>query len=420
VRRRLDRIAALRPLRHRDFALMWAGFSVSLLGDGVYLVAIAWQAYELSNTPAALSIVGFAWTLPMVLALVAGGVVSDRYDRRRVMLSADLLRAVVVGAVALLSTTGVLELWHLVALVAVYGVGDALFLPAATAVVPAIVPVDELVRANALEHLARPLAMRFAGPALGGVLVAAGGAGAGFTLNAATFLVSAAFIGAMRPQPAPGQGQRARGAAIREVREGLAYVRAHPWLWATLGAVALSLLAFYGPLEVLVPYRIKNELGLDAGAFGAVLAAGGAARVAAAIFLGQRGLPRRHVTVMYLCWALATGSIAGYAFADESWQLLAIAAGAGLLEGVGAIIWGTLMQTRVPSELLGRVSSLDWLVSTALIPISFALTGPLAEAFGTGPVLVGAGAAGLVFMSSFLLVPGVRDPQRTPLPARAG
>jgi MFS family permease len=420
VNRHVARIGALRPLRHRDFALMWAGFATSLMGDGVYIVAIAWQAYELSDTPAALSIVGVAWTLPMVLLLLAGGVVSDRYERRRVMVGADLLRALTVAVIAALSLSGAIELWHLVVLVVFYGVGDALFLPAATAIVPTLIPADELVRANALEHLARPLALRFAGPALGGVLVAAGGAGLGFAFDAVTFLVSAAFVAAMSRHPIAAGADRTVRAAGREVREGFAYVRSQPWLWATLGAAALGLLAVYGPLQVLVPYRIKQELGLGAGTFGAVLAAGGVARIGAAIAVGQRGLPRRHVTVMYACWTLATAAIAGFAVATATWQLMAIAAFAGLLEGVAAIVWGTLLQTRVPSRLLGRVSSLDWMVSAALIPVSFALAGPLAEALGTGTVLFVAGAAGSVFTLAFVLVPGVRAPERTPASAQVG
>jgi DHA3 family tetracycline resistance protein-like MFS transporter len=420
VRRALGRVGALRPLRHRDFALMWAGLATSLLGDGIYLVAIAWQAYELSDSPLALSAVGVAWTLPMVLFLLAGGIISDRRDRRRLMVTADLLRAGVVAVAAVLSLSGAIELWHLVALVAIYGVGDALFLPSATAIVPSLVPRDEVVLANALEQLARPLTLRFGGPALGGLIVALGGPGLGFALDAVTFLVSAACVAAMRPAPAPGavgSANRAARAAMRELREGLSYVRSQAWLWATLGAAALALLAFQGPLEVLVPYRIKHELGLGAATFGAVLAAGGLGRVVGALTIGQRGLPRRHVTVMYLSWALATAAIAGYAVANERWQLMAIAAVAGLLEGTGAIVWGTLMQTRVPRHLLGRVSSLDWMVSTALIPLSFALAGPLGEAFGAQAVLLGAGAAGLVFGLAFLLVPGVRDPERTPLPS---
>lgn len=412
----MNRIAALRPLRHRDFALMWAGFSTSLLGDGVYLVSIAWQAYELSSTPAALSIVGVAWTLPTVLLLLAGGVVSDRRDRRRVMLAADFLRAGSVAIAAVLSLTGALELWQLVILVAVYGVGDALFLPAATAIVPTLVPPDEVVEANALEHLARPLTLRFLGPALGGVIVAFGGAGLGFAFDAVTFLVSALCLTLMRAGPVPANvASRSLRAATREVREGFAYVRSEPWLWATLAAAGLALLAFYGPLEVLLPYLIKHELGLGAGTFGAVLAAGGLAQIVVALAMSQHGLPRRHVTTMYLSWAAATAVIAGYAFVTEQWQLMAIAAVAGGLQGAGSIVWGTLMQTRVPTQLLGRVSSVDWMVSTALIPVSFALAGPLGEAFGAQAVLLAAGSAGAIFGLAFLLVPGVRDPERAPV-----
>jgi type IV secretory pathway TrbF-like protein len=421
----LTRIGALRPLRHRDFALMWAGLSTSLLGDGVYLIAIAWQAYELSNSPTALSIVGVAWTLPTVIVLLGMGVVSDRRDRRAMMLSADILRAVVVAVAGTLSLAGVLRLWELVVLVAIYGVGDAVFLPASTAIVPTLIPADEVVQANALHQLARPLAFRFAGPALGGVIVALGGAGLGFWFDAATFAVSAACLAAMRPRPAPDRARpapdhpREAAAAGREVREGLAYVRSQPWLWATLGSAALALLAFLGPLEVLLPYRIKVELGLGAGTFGAVLAAGGLAQVVVAVTMGQYGLPRRHVTFMYVCWALATCPFAAYAFATQRWQLMALTAVAGALQCAGTIVWGTLMQTRVPGPLLGRVASVDWLVSIALTPLSFALAGPLGEAFGTRQVFLVGGLAATVVTFGFLMVPGVRDPERTPVRERA-
>ncbi len=410
------RVAALRPLRHRDFALMWAGLSASMIGDGVYLVAIAWQAYELSGTPAALSAVGFAWTLPTVLFLLAGGVVSDRRERRRIMLAADVLRALVVAAIAALSLTGALEMWQLVALVAVYGVGDALFYPASTAIVPMLVPAEELMHANALEQLVRPLALRFAGPAIGGLIVGAGGAGSGFGFDAVSFAISAACLAAMPALPAPAAAARSLRDGVREAREGLAYVRAHAWLWATLAAAGLGIFAFYGPLEVLLPYRIKNELGLGAGTFGAVLAAGGLARVVAALAIGQRGMPRRRVMVMYLSWSLSTAAIAGYAYATASWTMMVIAAVSGVLEAIGALIWGTLMQTLVPGRLLGRVSSVDLTISFGLVPLSFALAGPLAAAFGTRAVLVGAGAIGAACIAVFLLVPGVRDPERQTVP----
>jgi MFS family permease len=139
--------------------------TVSMLGDGIYFVAVAWQVYELSNAPTALSAVGVAWTLPMVLFLLLGGVVSDRLERRRVMIAADLVRGIAIGAIGALSLTGSLELWHLIVLVGIYGVGEAFFGPAFGAIVPDIVPQTLLVEANSVNQVVRPLAHRLIGPA---------------------------------------------------------------------------------------------------------------------------------------------------------------------------------------------------------------------------------------------------------------
>jgi MFS family permease len=216
--------------------------SVSLLGDGIYFVAIAWQVYELSNAPTALSIVGVAWTLPMVLFLLAGGVLSDRFDRRSLMILSDLVRALAIGVIGVLSVSGVLELWHLLVLVAVYGAGEAVFGPAFNAIVPDIVPQEHLVQANSLDMLMRPLGAQLLGPAIGGIAVATLGAGAAFLLDAATFVVSAACLLAIprRPLPIP----EVRAGAMRELGEGFRFVRGHVWLWGTLAAAAVSLLFF--------------------------------------------------------------------------------------------------------------------------------------------------------------------------------
>jgi DHA3 family tetracycline resistance protein-like MFS transporter len=410
-RHAVGRVGILRPLRHRDFALLWTGLTVSLLGDGIYLVAVAWQVYELSNAPTALSVVGLAWTLPTVLLLLGGGVLSDRFDRRLLMVGADVLRAAAIGTIAVLSLTGVLELWHLLVLVAVYGAGEALFLPSVTAITPVLVPPEELVQANALEHVIRPLATRFLGPALGGALVGLGGAGVGFGVDAASFVISTICVLAIRPRAAPPQPE-ARPSAIAEVREGLTFVRREPWLWATLCSAGIALLMFWGPLQVLLPFIIKNELHLGAGTFGAVLASGGLGSVVAAFAIGQRGLPRRFVTWMYVAWSFATLELVLYAVADARWQFLAISLLAGGLTTLGNLTWATLLRSRVPSELMGRVSSVDWQVSIALIPLSFALTGPIAQALGAKTTLIAAGVLGTVAPIAFLFVRGVRDPER--------
>ena len=301
----------------------------------------------------------------------------------------------------------------MVVLVAVYGVGEALFQPSFAAIVPDVVPHGELLQANALKELVEPLGLRFAGPALGGVLIAAFGVGTALMVNAATFLVSALAVSFMVRQP---PHREESGSFTADLREGVSYVRAHAWLWATLAGAALFLLVTYGPYEVLLPYIIRNDLGGDAATFGTVLAAGGLGSIAAALVLSRTGAPRKHVLFMWLAWGVGTALDIGLAVANAAWQMCAIAFVSFAFSTSGMIVWNTLINTLVPAEMLGRVSSVDWFVSVGLIPVSFALTGPVSELLGARLTLGLAGVAGL-FSFALLLVPG-RARSRTPPAAR--
>jgi hypothetical protein len=409
---RLSRVGILRPLRIRDFALLWAGAAVSLAGDGVYVVALAWQVYDLSDSPSALSLVGVAWTLPVGLFVLLGGVVSDRFERRRIMIVTDVIRAFAAATIGVLSLTGSIELWHLIVLAAVFGTGEAFFGPAFTSVVPQIVPRELLLQANSLDQFIRPFAFLLVGPALGGWLVVVLGPGQAFMLDAGTFLVSAAAISLIRRRTTVRAVPTSGASMLRELREGFAFVRAHAWLWATLLAAAVFLLAYWGPIEVLVPYRVRNELGGSAGDFGLVLACGGIGSILAALIMGQRGLPRRHITFMYGAWTIGSLALVGFGLAGSVWQLQAISLLEGAFFTAGMVVWGTLLQTLVPGELLGRVTSLDWFISTSLVPVSFALTGPVSHALGAQSTLVVAGIAAALATIVFLFVPGVRDTER--------
>jgi hypothetical protein len=410
---KLSRVGILRPLRIRDFALLWTGATVSLMGDGVYVVAIAWQVYTLSDSPTALSLVGVAWTLPLGLFVLLGGVVSDRFERRRIMIAADVVRAAAAGTIGALSLTGAIELWHLIALAAVFGTGEAFFGPAFTSIVPQIVPRHLLLQANSLDQFIRPFAFLLVGPALGGWLVAALGPGEAFVLDAATFLVSALSISLIRQRSRiRAEASEAKTSLLRELREGFAFVRAHAWLWATLLAAAVFLLAYWGPIDVLVPYRVRNELGGEASDFGLVLACGGIGSILAALVLGQRGLPRRHITFMYSAWTIGSLALVGFGLAGAVWQMQVISFLEGAFFTAGMVVWGTLVQTLVPGELLGRVTSLDWFVSTSLVPVSFALTGPVSAGLGAQTTLIAAGIAAAIATIVFLFVPGVRDTER--------
>jgi MFS family permease len=381
--------------------------TVSLLGDGIFLVAMAWQAYDLWNAPAALSLIGVGMTVPMIVFLLPAGVLSDRLDRRSLMLVADLGRAVVLALLAALALTGLLAYWQLLAVVAVYSVGTAFFTPAFEAVVPDIVPPADLPAANSLDQFVKPIALRLAGPALGGALVASVGAGTAFAIDAASFLASTAAVFLIRPT-AHARSEHV-DSSWRAVKEGLAFVRRRVWLWGTLLSAAIAYLAFMGPTEVLLPYLVKNELDASARDLGLVFAAGGVGAIAAALIMGQRGQPRRDVTFMYGTWTLATLAVAGYGLATASWQLMAACLVFNALEAAGTIVWATIKQRHVPASMLGRVSSLDWLISIGLLPLSFALTAPVAALVGVRATLVGAAAIGGAVTLAALFLPGMRD-----------
>lgn len=413
----------LAPLRVRDFRLLWVGMCISLLGDGAFLVALAWQVYTLGDGPAAMGMVGITMTVPTILFLLVGGVASDRFDRRRIMLATDAARFVAVGTLALLSVSGALELWHIAVLAAVYGTGQAFFAPAFDAIVPELLPRDLLGQANALDQFVRPVALRMAGPAVGGVLVAAVGAGAAFALDAATFAASALALLLMRPLAPRADGCNAAPSLVADLREGWRFVRDRRWLWVTFACAAVAYLLFMGPVEVLVPYIVKHDLEATARDLGLILGAGGLASILTAVVMGGRRTPRRNVTFIYVVWTAATVAVAGYGLGTAVWHLMLASAVFNALETAGTIVWATTKQRNVPSSMLGRVSSLDWLISIGLLPLSFALTGPVSAAIGAGTTLVAAGILGALVTCAGLLVPRVRaveEPRADRTPAAAG
>ena len=403
------RSSLVAPFRNRGFALLWTGMTVSLIGDGVLLVALAWQVYELSNAPTAMSMVGVAMTLPHVALLLLGGVVSDRFDRRKVMMASDAARAAAGATLGLLAVTGNLRLWHVLPLIAVYGAATAFFGPAFDAVVPDLVPEDQLPQANAIDQFARPFALRMTGPALGGFLIAAGGSGFAFLVDSGTFLVSMACLSRIKvPRAEPGPDGPPATSVVQDLREGLRFVRRNVWLWGTFSAATFAYLLFMGPVEVLLPYIVKNDLKAGAGALGAILAIGGLGSLAGALAVGARGTPVRCMRFIYLAWTCSTLVLAGYAFAGSVWQAMLISVLFSGFEAAGTVVWLTVKQRLVPRALLGRVSSLDWFISTGLVPLSFAITAPVAGLIGARGTFLLAGLLGSAVTLAFLFLPGMR------------
>jgi len=346
--------------------------------------------------------------------LLFGGVVSDRWERRSIMLGADLIRGIALMVLGVLSITGALELWHVTAIAVFYGAGSAFFVPAFDATVPDLVPDEDLAQANAVDHFVRPLAGRLIGPALAGWIIAECGAGWAFILATATFAASITCLIRLGPVPRTARhvAPQTRASMWAEIREGFAYVGSNVWLWGTFTGATVAYFLFLGPSEVLVPYIVKNELGGTATDLGTVFAIGGLGSVLSSLIMAQRGMPVRNMTFIYIAWSLSTLAVAGYGVAHATWQAMVVCFLFNAFESAGLIVWLTTKQILVPPHLLGRVSSLKS-IAIGLTPLSYAMAGAVADVLGTRPTLIGAGLLGAVATLAFLFLPGMRAVERT-------
>jgi predicted MFS family arabinose efflux permease len=342
-----------------------------------------------------------------VLLLLAGALV-DRLPRRLVVLGADALRAAAIATVALLIVAHALNLSELVLLSAAVGVGDAFFYPAYQAIMPELLPADLLTQGNAFNSASQTVGASFLGPALGGVIVAAGGTSTAFAIDAGTFVVSAVCLLVMAHVPAPAPSGRS---VLADTRQGIRWTIRQRWLWYGILAVGVGNFAAFSPLAVTIPLIVRDVLHQGPVAYGATFGACGLGGLLAAVVAGRFGSPKRRMSVIWAAWATAGVALVGIGLAPDVF----VVAGCGAITffGVtyGNLLWGALMQTAVPAQMLGRASSVDWLFSICLSPLGILFAGVLAGSIGVREtVLVGAGLG--VLACSVVFVPGVRDPDR--------
>jgi MFS family permease len=385
---------ALSPLRQPHYRLLLASMAFSLLAAGLWAVAVVWQVVALGGGPAALSLVAALGAGGMLATTLLGGALADRIQQRRILLATELVQGTTMALVAALSLAGAVQLWHLAAMSLVSGLAMGLYYPAYSALVPALVPEGELLAVNGLEGMVRPMLQNAAGPAAAGFLVAALSPGAAIAATAAASLLAAACLWVL-PTTAVRRDLSADGGAtglLTDVREGFVYMVRTPWLLATLLFASLMLLVFIGPLEVLVPFAIKDAGGGPT-QHGYVLAAFGIGGAVGSLVVASLRLPRRYLTVMNLFWGLGCIPLVVFGFDAHVWLMIAAGAVMGATFQAGMVIWGTLLQRRVPPALLGRVSSLDFFVSLSFMPLSMALAGTVSEVIGLTATFLVAGLA---------------------------
>jgi MFS family permease len=398
---------SLQVLREREYRLFFLGQAVSLLGDGMVNVALAFAVLDLTGSASSLGLVLAARMLPLVGFLLAGGVMADRLPRRTVMIAADLVRVASQGAIAALLIAGVAEVWQLAALSAVTGSATAFFNPASTGLMPAVVSRERLQQANALRGLAMA-AGQIAGPALAGILVAGAGAGWALAVDAATFAVSVAFLLRLH---VPAMERLVVRSLLADLREGWDTFRSLTWLWTFVAAATIG--NFVSAASgVLGPLVAKESLG-GATAWALIVSAVGVGSLAGGV-LALHVQPRRPMLMATLPLFLFAAPLAMLALEVPAVYI----AGVSLLSGAGLMIsntvWETTLQRHVPAEALSRVSSYDWFGSLAFQPIGFAIWGPVAELGGVSTTLWVAFAIQIATTTLLLLVPSIRHLQSTP------
>jgi MFS family permease len=367
-------------LRHRDFRLLFFGQGISVIGDRMVVVALAFAVIELGGSASDVGLVLAAGTAAIVTTLLAGGVVADRTSRRAVMLGADLLRLASQATMAVLVISGAGEVWMLGALAGVTGAGSGFFGPASTGLLPEIVSDDELQPANALRSTAVSTS-EIVGPALAGIVVAGAGAGWAIAADAATFGASAVFLALLRP---PAREVRERSSFLSELREGWVAFSSRRWVWAFVLYFAVANVA-WAAWQALGPVVAHRDLG-GAAVWGSVLAAMGAGALVGSLLATRVrvGRPLLFVASMEALFGLPIVFLA----AATSPVVIGVGtflSGMGMMLGMS--VWESTLQLHIPRESLSRVSSYDWFGSFAVVPLGLALWGGLADTIGVHTLL---------------------------------
>ncbi len=408
----------LAPFGFREYRLLIAAVSISIFAEGMWTVVMALQVIALDDDPAALSLVAACLAAGMLAFILVGGIAADRISQRAIIIAVESVNFATITTVAVLGATGTLRLWHMAVAAGALGVGAAFFFPAYSAYLPRILPAEHLLAANGVEGAVRPTLQQAVGPAIAGVLVGATFPTLGLVAVATLFGLGLALLVATRPvrKPHLRATTREKAHVLTDLREGLAFMVRTPWLLWTLLFASIFVMVAIGPIDVLLPFITRARFADGEQAYGFVLAAFGIGAALGALAVSSRRLPRRYLTVMMVAWGAGALPLVVVG-ATSSFPLMAGAVFVvGLADGAGMVIWGTLLQRRVPPEMLGRVSSLDFFVSLVFLPLSMAVAGPLSKVVSFQTIFLVAGVAPMVFGAIALVAARmVRDEVEHPL-----
>ena len=400
-------MSRLGPLREREFRLLFVGRTISTAGSAMAPVALAFAVLNtLHGSAADLGLVLTARTVPVVLLLLFGGVLSDRLPRHHVMVGSNIASGTSQAVTAALLLTGHARLWELAALGVINGASSAFFFPASNGVIPQTVPPSMLQQANATLRLTLN-ATNISGAALGGILVATTSPGWAIAADAATYGLAALTIGAMNLP----RGLHIEGSTmLHELRVGWQDFWSRTWLWAIVLQFGFVLAFENSAVQILGPAVANEHLGGPA-AWGAVLTATSIGLVASGVLM-LRWRPRRILLTATLSVFFFVLPLLALAKPAPLIVVIAAAFVAGAAYEVFGVLWDTAMQQEIPQDRLSRVSAYDALGSLALMPIALAALGPIASVFGTQRTLLACAALTIAATAPVLLSRDVRTLER--------
>jgi DHA3 family tetracycline resistance protein-like MFS transporter len=373
------KLAILELVRHREPALLISGQAVSNFGDGVALVALTLLVLDTTHSVTALGWFAAARMTPQVVFLLIGGAIVDRFSRRLLLILSDAVRAALTAGTVILILTHSLHYWELIVFGVVFGCFDALFFPAIAAFTPEIVSEELLPAMNAVRPLANNLMGSTIGPAVGGLL-AAFSTSLSIGVDCATFVLSATALALMKSTPKP---TRKEGATmIGDIKEGLHYVVRTRWLWTTSLSVTLVNAFVLTPMFVLIPFFLRHNLHLAKDYVGFAFAAAGITGALGALVVANLPMPKRRIRMMWTYWSIASLSALVMGVATNFAEVIIFPIVVSPMIIFGNVIFESMMQSEVPRELLGRVSSVDWFVSLGVAPLGLVIASQIANFIG--------------------------------------
>ncbi|MFL6142825.1 MAG: MFS transporter [Labedaea sp.] len=396
-------------LAEREFRLLISARLISQLGNQASIAVIGFAVLGIGGGAGAIGAVLGASSVSLAVFLIVGGVLGDRWSRRMIMVVADLVRFGSQGLTAVLLVTGHALVWHLVVLQVVAGAASAFYVPAVTAIGVEATASEHRKEANSLRSLVIAVST-IAGPAIGGLFAVLLGPGQALAIDAVSFLVSAMFLTRMKIGAKPvSSGQR----IIEQAKAGWSEFRSRTWLWSVTTLASFCSMLVLAPVMVLGPIIAQRDLG-GVGAWAMVLSGLGVGAVVGGIAVNWVHPQRQLVWVV--AGALLLLPVAVLLGAGVPlWVLVCGAFLMGVEQSAYWTLWQTTLQQRVPADVLGRVSSYDWLGYHALGPLGYLLAPIIAAHFGPSAALFGGAAVVFTTVVTLLAMPEIRESRPQPV-----